>query len=85
MDEISAIKTVVAFSGERVFFELENGLYASASVIRDLGNIVLFPWAEIFLQYIYEEDIPEPTDEQLENAKYNYNKYAADAKMLIVD
>ena len=84
-EELPKIVKVVAFSGERVFFELDNRMYASSPVTEDGGNIILFPWAEIFLQYLYEEDIPEPSEEQIKNAENNYYKYGKDAKLLIVD
>lgn len=84
-NNIAKIVKIAAFSGERLFFELEGGMFASASVEKDRGNIVLFPWEEIFQQYIYEEDIPEPTDEQIRNAEENYYRYGADARLMIVD
>ena len=83
-EDISKIKKSVAHSDQRIFFELENGLYASAPMEKDKGNIILFPWPDIFLQYIYE-DFPEPSEEQVKNAEDNYYKYGADARMLIVD
>lgn len=83
--ELADIKGVAAFSGERLFFELDNGLYASVSALSDNDKVLLFPWKEIFLEYLYDEDIPAPTEEQLAIAESNYRKYGADARMFIID
>lgn len=83
-DELPRIIKKVAHSDKRVFFELDNRMYASASVEKGDPNIILFPWKEIFLQYLYEE-IPEPDEAALKTAEENYYNYGKDARLLVVD
>ena len=85
MSIIPEIKKMVAYTDRRIFFELSGGMYASASSEGDDPNVILFPWKEIFLQYLYEDNKKAPTEEQIETAKSNYEKYGGEARLLIVD
>lgn len=83
-EELPRIVKKVAHSDRRVFFELDNHMYASASVEEGDSNVILFPWKEIFLQYLYDE-IPEPDEARLKTAEDNYYRYGKDARLLVVD
>lgn len=83
-DELPKILKKVAHSDKRVFFELDNHMYASASMEEGDTKVILFPWKDIFLQYLYE-DIPEPDESAVKTAEENYYRYGKDARLLIVD